>query len=60
MTDKRTMIIISIFSTLIGALVWALTTFATVDYVDKKHSEVREDLKEIKKMLFQIHREVSN
>lgn len=49
---------ISLIVSLIGAIVWGVTTFATIDYVDKRHNEVREDLKEIKASLFQIYREV--
>jgi hypothetical protein len=53
------------------AIVWAYTSFATVQYVDEKHKEVKNDveflkegqneikgdLKEIKAMVIQIYKE---
>lgn len=41
-------VMVSMAAILSSGLVYALTTFATVDYVDKRHMEVKESLKEIK------------
>lgn len=52
-----------VFAALVSGLVYALTTFATVEYVDKKHlqvtgdiSDVKEDTREIRKMVLEIYK----
>ena len=37
---------LTLLMAIIGATVYVLTSFATVEYVDKRNTEVREDFKE--------------
>ena len=39
-----------------STLVYAYANFATVQYVDTKHSEVKEDLRELKEGQKEIHK----
>jgi hypothetical protein len=58
-----------ILTLLIGvasACVFAFTTFATIDYVDKKHTEVKDvlveikdDQKQIQRMIYELSKEVN-
>lgn len=45
---SRTMVPIGFVVSVVGALFWVATTFATIKYVDDKHAQVGDSLKEIK------------
>ena len=49
---------ITILISVIGGVVWTVTTFATIEYVDKKHFEIREDIREIRAIVLKIYEEV--
>jgi hypothetical protein len=38
--------VMTLLMAIIGATVYVLTSFATVEYVDKRHSEMKKELKE--------------
>lgn len=54
MPKLKPSLIYSLATGLVATIVYAYSTFATVAYVNEKHTQVKEDLTEIKDMLMVI------